>query len=402
MKYSSIQPVIIEPAWHKKTFLENTSGRFELDTFSFYFQLCLQIRDRSKLDVPYLQKSVYGGKMKKLTILFLLCFAAGIIHSQAIYWEETFSPAPAGWNLDSNWSFTNSALQLSWTPTITNYDLAAVSPLIQLPFNVGDLIILQYIDNFSGVDEIMEISLLIDGNPAVLWEYQLTLGNWGNSGGTELILPLSDFAGEEVQLRFRSYGSSTWNLNYWYIYELAISALFDNDLAAVEVNGPPNAQLNQPDLWKVVVKNCGLLAQDLYTVKLFGEDGIELGCIDVAETIEPFEQQEHNFYWTPAIQGNTYLYGEVILPGDEFNGNDTSPNHDVQIFPEGERQYLVWDNDNNSYYYDPNTNQFRDSEYGIVQALIDNGISFQTVTQLPSILRNYHVVFVCLGLYCVG
>lgn len=341
-------------------------------------------------------------KKKVCLLILMLVFLSTLLHSQSVYWEETFTPAPADWSLDSNWSFSGGALQLSWSPTITNYDLSAISPVLSLPDNVGDLIVTQFIDSYSPVNEIMAIGVIVNGIPQELWQYELIGGNWGIGGGEDVVLSLSEFAGEDIQLQFRSYGSSTYNFDYWYIYNVMITALFDNDLAAVEVLGPPNAELNQPDLWQVIVRNIGMFEQNSFTVKLYQEGGLELGSIDVLETIQPLEVVAFNFFWTPEVLGETELYGEVILIGDEFEDNNLTQDFGVTIFPEGERQYLLWDNDNDSYYTDPNTGATKNCEDGLEEALTANEIDYQLVTELPKVLRNYNVVFVCLGLYCVG
>ncbi|MCP4581852.1 MAG: hypothetical protein GY839_09540 [candidate division Zixibacteria bacterium] len=63
---------------------------------------------------------------------------------------------------------------------------------------------------------------------------------------------------------------------------------------------------------------------------------------------------------------------------------------------------LVWDNDNDSYYTDPGDGQVHGSEYGIQRALQDNFVNYSTVTSLPTDLSSYDIVFVALGIYCVG
>ena len=223
-----------------------------------------------------------------------------------------------------------------------------------------------------------------------------------STGGEDVVLSLSEFAGEDIQLQFRSYGSSTYNFDYWYIYNVMITALFDNDLAAIEVLGPPNAEINQPDMWQVIVRNIGMFEQNSFTVKLFQEGGLELGSINVSETIQPLEVIAYNFYWIPEVLEETELYGEVVFIDDEFEDNNITQDFGVSIFPEGERQYLLWDNDNDSHYTDPNTGITKNCEDGIEETLTANGIDYQLVTELPKVLRNYNVVFVCLGLYCVG
>lgn len=63
---------------------------------------------------------------------------------------------------------------------------------------------------------------------------------------------------------------------------------------------------------------------------------------------------------------------------------------------------LIWDNDNNSHYSDPETGALVSSEYGLQQALTANNINYTTVTYLPGDLSDYDIVFVELGIYCVG
>jgi hypothetical protein len=66
------------------------------------------------------------------------------------------------------------------------------------------------------------------------------------------------------------------------------------------------------------------------------------------------------------------------------------------------QQVLIWDNDNNSDFIDPEGSTYVGCEYKIQQALTANGITFTTVSALPADLSSYDVVFVTLGIYCVG
>jgi len=66
------------------------------------------------------------------------------------------------------------------------------------------------------------------------------------------------------------------------------------------------------------------------------------------------------------------------------------------------QQVLIWDNDNNNGFQDPEGTGYVGCEFKIQQALTANGISFTTVSALPGDLSGYNVVFVTLGIYCVG
>jgi len=63
---------------------------------------------------------------------------------------------------------------------------------------------------------------------------------------------------------------------------------------------------------------------------------------------------------------------------------------------------LIWDNDNNSDFLDPEGAGYVGCEYGIQQALTANNLNYSTVSSLPADLSIYDVIFVTLGIYCVG
>lgn len=63
---------------------------------------------------------------------------------------------------------------------------------------------------------------------------------------------------------------------------------------------------------------------------------------------------------------------------------------------------LVWDNDNNSDYTDPNTGQYHNCEYSITSSLDELAIEYTQMNTLPGDLSHYDIVMIELGLYCVG
>ena len=205
-----------------------------------------------------------------------------------------------------------------------------------------------------------------------------------------------------------------------------------SDLMAVEVIGPPVAEINREDTWQVRVENTGSNSENQYSVKLFKEDDVELGSIDGTTPIAPREDLSVVFIWTPTSLEETHLYGRIVCAGDENVENDVSPMLSVRIHPEGERQYLIWDNDDGS-------GEER-SEQELRSTLRDNGIRFhisgmdhemasaairpdaseigydvesetanpflnqvycEVSRELPAVLRNYDIVFATLGTYCL-
>ena len=63
---------------------------------------------------------------------------------------------------------------------------------------------------------------------------------------------------------------------------------------------------------------------------------------------------------------------------------------------------LILDSDNDSYYFTTETGNYIGCEGGIVETLELNGIGSTVVTSLTTDLSNYDIVFVEVGLWCLG
>jgi hypothetical protein len=144
---------------------------------------------------------------------------------------ETFNSdwATTGWTIlghPNNWLWSPGHAYLYWSPTVEDYDMSLISPCITLlydPQNVGDMTIKMFIDDYtSDTGEVMEIWVIHDTGEDMIFEWDLDNNDdWGISGGTDWIYEnMSQYAGQTVQLKFRSHGGSTYHFNYWYIYEI--------------------------------------------------------------------------------------------------------------------------------------------------------------------------------------
>ncbi|MFA5667058.1 MAG: hypothetical protein WC944_08735, partial [Candidatus Cloacimonadaceae bacterium] len=63
----------------------------------------------------------------KAMLVAMFMVVAAFAWGQSVFYEEPFD-TNQGWTLESNWSITSGYLQLSWSPSVTNYDLSATSP----------------------------------------------------------------------------------------------------------------------------------------------------------------------------------------------------------------------------------------------------------------------------------
>lgn len=331
-------------------------------------------------------------------ILAIIIFAqSSSLIAQLTIWEENFDSDPGNWTLENNWNIAESALTLSWIPQTPNYDLSATSPLITLPESIENLVVNQYISEYYANDgEVAQIEIIHSGITDTLWEFPLVGNNWGVEGGEEKILPLGQFTGEEVQFKFRSYGSSTINFLNWFVYEVSLTGFLDHDLAAVAIEGTSSLYLGGDGTWNVAVQNCGLYPEHNFTVKLMKEPDILIESILVSGSIEPGEQLSYEFVWTPNFDEVANVYGEVVCEGDEFVTNNITPIFNVNIYPENPIHVFLWDNDNNSDIEEVGT------EIYLENALIANNVLIDTSRFLPTDLSPYDAVFVALGIFCVG
>jgi hypothetical protein len=273
--------------------------------------------------------------MLHMLILLVLISMVSLLSAQAVIWEETFSPSPTGWSLEGNWGFQPDYLRFNWSPSATNYDMSATSPTIALPATVGNVVINQYYNDYSSNGgEMLEIIAIHDSGETVLWEYATSNGDWGVTSGSDIEFSLVPYANQTIQLKFRSYGGSTFNINWWNINNIAILGSIGNDLAAISISGNITPTVAEISNYIVKVKNNGSLAQNEYSVRLMQGRNIELLTLP-GEPIDAGEVIDYVFGHAFTEEGSTQIWGEVVLANDEIPENNTTNNLNLIIQPEG-------------------------------------------------------------------
>ncbi|MCB5261918.1 MAG: carboxypeptidase regulatory-like domain-containing protein [Candidatus Cloacimonetes bacterium] len=262
----------------------------------------------------------------KAMLVAMFMLVAAFAWGQSAFYSEPFD-TNQGWTLGSNWSITGGALQLSWSPSTTNYDLCATSPDIIVPVSAGDLVVSHYVNDYVGhgnPPETFEIIAVAGGVSNVLWSYSAE-GDWGVTGGENLTLSLAPFAGQTIQLKFRSHGETTFNYNYWYIYDIVAYASLHLDLAAISLSGAATPSVGSEQPYVVSVRNTGITTVSDYTVKLMQTGIVELSSV-AGTTIAPQQIIEFTIPWTPTVSGETQIWGKVEAAGDgNPNNNETAP-----------------------------------------------------------------------------
>ena len=180
--------------------------------------------------------------MKKLNYLVLFISLFWLpLSAQTPWWNDDLS-SNIGWYMEENWTISSGKLEFNWSPHIQNFDCSAVSPTITLHEHVQDLIVNQYLDVYAAGNEIAEIYLVVEGYEHLLWEFALTGTNWGEENGTDIFFDISEYGGQDVQIKFRTFGEDSWNWNWWEIFNLTITAYFENDLCLNSIEGPGNIE----------------------------------------------------------------------------------------------------------------------------------------------------------------
>ena len=146
---------------------------------------------------------------------------------------------------------------------------------------------------------------------------------------TEITVPLQGYSGQQIYIAFNFTGG---NMTYqWYIDDVSVTKMPENDLAAISISGNAAAPAGKPSSYKVDVKNFGSDTQTTYNVLLKQEDGSIIQTLS-GESIASGETKQFIFSWTPSAEGTFNIYGEVELTGDENTNNDKTSNHSVLVY----------------------------------------------------------------------
>ncbi len=156
----------------------------------------------------------------------------------------------------------------------------------------------------------------------------------------EFIVSFRDYAGIGHNIAFKYSNAATFQ--HIRIDDISIEAIPQNDLAATLISGTLTPTLAMTVSHSITIFNYGINAQSDYLVKLYKEGNFELASA-IGPLINPGCSAQIVLSWTPSVSGVSYIYGKVILPGDENNLNDQTPNRNLNIFPPGTFAVTVGD-----------------------------------------------------------
>ncbi|MBS4060906.1 MAG: carboxypeptidase regulatory-like domain-containing protein, partial [Bacteroidetes bacterium] len=239
----------------------------------------------------------------------------------------TITGAQAGWSVSTTpyAGGTANELQLFWTPAASG-----LSRLVTYAISAGDLDFYRFrfkqrFDSYFGAtdDEKIAIDISFDGGDTwnTLWESDLLQ----NIPAAEFQLPIVvPTAAQTIHLGFRFEGN-TFNIDGWWLDDMIIEPVLDNDLAGLTIQGPQTIAEGFPSAFVVKIQNNGSLPQDNYSVKLMKNGNTELislaGDLIAASEIKTFE-----FEWTPSASdvGSIPLSAYVAFDNDELPANNST------------------------------------------------------------------------------
>ncbi|PKN73193.1 MAG: hypothetical protein CVU50_04130 [Candidatus Cloacimonetes bacterium HGW-Cloacimonetes-3] len=134
-----------------------------------------------------------------------------------------------------------------------------------------------------------------------------------------------------------------------YIDTVQFEQIAPNDLAALSVIGNTSPSVNSAVIYTVTIYNNGSASQNVFGVKLFNNQNIELAT-SAGTNVAPGTAVAVPIIWTPSVEGAQTIYGKVVLAGDVDTSNDQSPNFSLNVMPEGIHTISIGEGTQNARY----------------------------------------------------
>jgi len=194
----------------------------------------------------------------------------------------------------------------------------------------------------------------------------------------EVVLPLADYAGEEIFIAFRYQNPDNQWGDQWHIDDvMVVETDLAHDLACVKMNPVYHASLETPCNPEGTVKNFGNSTESTYSVNLTIEGTDYDETVEITEDLAILQENTIVFPdWIPAESGTYTLNATVILPNDQNADNDDF-SIDCETFSPDEYS-------NETVY---------SMEYAPTKDPLDKSISLNTVTGEKIYLHDHDLVY---------
>lgn len=137
--------------------------------------------------------------------------------------DWTFDPAQSNWVINTSHGNPAPSAAFNWSPSITNYSFALVSPMLNATA-ITDNVTLKYdieLNNYStSTLEGMAVEVYDGTTWQLVADYPNTNGSFSWLSESQNITAFA--GGHNFSVRFRAYGEDSFNINYWYIDNIKI------------------------------------------------------------------------------------------------------------------------------------------------------------------------------------
>jgi hypothetical protein len=127
---------------------------------------------------------------------------------------------------------------------------------------------------------------------------------------------------------------------------LCIEDSYADELAALSITGVGSVTVGSSLTYRIRIKNYGSEDQANYTVNLMGPEDEVLVSV-TGPPISSRQSLDMEVPWIPSTVGKAIIYGQLVMEGDEFAGNNRTPDLEVMIYPAGAAAVSVAINDGN-------------------------------------------------------
>lgn len=249
-------------------------------------------------------------------------------------WELTGVPHAWGVNNSEFAGGEAPELRLNWFPSVVGESRLVTYPVHFDKHKFLRLRFKQYLNNASSFDgEIAAVDITYDGggNWDPLWEFVIEQDIMPSELELYVSVPPNNTT---LHFGFRFEGNSH-NINQWYIDDLVLEIVVDNDLIGESISGNTTPSAGTESIYHVAVTNAGALEQSNYNVKLMMEGGVELAAVE-GEPIQFGETIIFDIPWVPTEEylGPSSIYGYVDFENDEVLDNNQTPLFDIYVLPE--------------------------------------------------------------------
>jgi hypothetical protein len=260
---------------------------------------------------------------------------------------------PPGWTVqllgEANWSIQNINSSGGRSPemrltTVPNFNGA--SRLVSSSINVTGQseLKLNLRQAYRHYSNSVDLAIKISFDSGQSWE-----SIWSVTTSQNLFKDLYEFYiivpenADSMHIGFEFTGS-TGHIWGWYLDDIIMQTVAENDLRAAEISGNPLPEAGVETTYTVHVKNAGKLQQSDYQVKLMLNDGTELASV-AGQPINFAETIQFELNWTPNADhvGENFLYGYVQLQNDEVLSNNTTGVLETNVQPAGNIQVSIGD-----------------------------------------------------------